>query len=299
MHHSALQKMGRFHGVVALLLLGVVAARGQISGNHYPLGAEGIKGSSLPPKGLFFKNYNLFYHATDLKDGTGASVPVNFDVFAYANASRLIYFPDWTFLGGKVGADIVVPVIHTDLTIGAARFSKTGLGDILLEPFDLSWNLPRADLAFAYGVWAPTGDFALAQPASPGKGYWSHMVTVGGTFYLDKERTWAFSSLNRFEVHTRQAQSGITPGMNWDMEWSLSKTVAPGFDLGVSGYLTEQLAYDSAGPRNKDRAYSAGPEMGWFWGKHKLHFSVRYLREFSVKDRPSGGTGTLVVTKIF
>lgn len=284
--------------IASALLLASVAGQAQISGNHYPMGAEGIKNASLPPKGVFTKNYNLFYHSDTLKDGAGNTAPVNFDVFAYVNATRVFYFPDVEFLGGKVGADFTVPIVHTELTVGGARFSETGLGDILIEPLLIGWHYPQLDLALGYGVWAPTGEWSAAQPASPGKGYWSHMIPMGATLYLDKERTWAFSTAHRFEFHTRRSD-GITPGINWNLEWGLSKAIQPTLELGVVGYGTKQLTHDSAGPRARDMAFGVGPEVDWLWTKYMLHFAFRYYREFAVSDRPAGGTGLFVLTKIW
>ena len=299
MHNSSLSRLRWCSIAAALLLLGGGAAQAQISGNHYPMGSEGIKNASLPEKGLFMKNYNLFYHADDLKDGNGNSVPINFDVFAYVNATRVFYFPDWEFLGGKVGADVTVPIVHTELTLAGTKFSKAGLGDILVEPVLLGWHYPRVDLALAFGVWAPAGEFAAAQPASPGKGYWSYVVPMGATLYLDEAKTWAFSTAHRFEFHTRQRQTNIRPGANWDMEWAISKAVQPTLELGVVGYGTKQIVHDSAGPRTKDMVFGVGPELDWFWAKHKLNFAFRYYREFAAVDRSSGGTALFVLTKIW
>jgi len=139
--------------LASALLLGSRAGQAQpISGNHYPMGAEGIKNASLPPKGVFTKNYNLFYHADTFKDGGGNTAPGNFNVFAFVNATRVFYFPDVEFLGGKVGADVTVPIVHTELTVGGARFAETGLGDILIEPLLIGWHYPQLDLALGYGV---------------------------------------------------------------------------------------------------------------------------------------------------
>ncbi|MGA3163812.1 MAG: hypothetical protein ABSD77_06420 [Verrucomicrobiota bacterium] len=60
---------------------------------HYPAGAEGIKGASLPPPGVYFRDYNFFYTADNFKDG-----PPQFDIFAYLNAPRVIWMTDWKIL---------------------------------------------------------------------------------------------------------------------------------------------------------------------------------------------------------
>ena len=60
------------HEFVSLLLgAGLFALPGNIQatqpvpivGGHYPAGAEGIKGASLPPPGVYFRDYNIGYFA--------------------------------------------------------------------------------------------------------------------------------------------------------------------------------------------------------------------------------------------
>ena len=38
---------------------------------HYAPGVEGIKGASLPPPGVYFRDYNYFYWADQLNDSSG------------------------------------------------------------------------------------------------------------------------------------------------------------------------------------------------------------------------------------
>jgi hypothetical protein len=67
-------------------LLSLTLQAQPIVAGHYPVGAEGIKGGSLPPPGVYFRDYNFFYFADNFKDG-----PPQFDIFAYINAPRLIW----------------------------------------------------------------------------------------------------------------------------------------------------------------------------------------------------------------
>lgn len=290
----------RLAGVFAAAFVTLTAiqnADAQITG-HYPNGAEGINNATLPPKGLFFKDYNIYYHSDSFRSPGGADVPGDFSVNAYVNAPRVFYFPGMKVLGGDAGFDLAIPFVHTELTLGGAKFSETGLGDILPE-FLIGWHKERYHLAAGIGSFVPTGEFAATEPASPGKGFWSPMIPLGITIYLNEEKTLNFSTAHRFEFHTRQRQTQITPGINWNTEFALTKTLKPGFDVGLVGYSSMQLTEDS-GPRTiKDQVVAIGPEIDWFWAKHKLHFALRYYREFAVRDRFQGGNGMFVITKIF
>ena len=57
---------------------------------HYAPGVEGIKGASLPPPGVYFRDYNYFYWADQLNDSSGNKIgPADLEAFTYANIPRV------------------------------------------------------------------------------------------------------------------------------------------------------------------------------------------------------------------
>ena len=64
--------------------------------------AEGIKGASLPPPGVYFRDYNYFYWADQFNNPSGndAHGPQTSMSFTYANIPRVIWITDTKFLGG-------------------------------------------------------------------------------------------------------------------------------------------------------------------------------------------------------
>jgi hypothetical protein len=277
--------------LVLLALAGGVSAQ-----QHYPAGAEGIKTASLPPSGVYLRDYNFFYFADRFPDG-----PPKFDVFAYINAPRLIWMTDKTILGATYGMDLIVPFGYTDVKVGGAKDNRFGLADIQIEPLLLSWHTKQFDVAAAYALWAPTGDFNPRRMANLGMGFWSHMLTAGATWYPDEQKTWAVGLLNRYEIHHEQQDTHITPGQTFTAEWSLSRTVCKGVDLGLVGYWQQQVT-KSTGPGTGDglsHVVAIGPEVLAFCPKLKLFTSLRYNYELNAKDRPEGHTVTLTLTRPF
>ena len=126
---------------------------------HYVPGVEGIKGASLPPPGIYLRDYNLFYWSDRLNDGSGHEIKgVDLDAFVYANAPRLVWITDVKVLGGYLGVDALVPLKYTSLEgIGLSDDSTFGVGDVFAEG-TLSWHTKQLDAAIGYGFWAPTGD---------------------------------------------------------------------------------------------------------------------------------------------
>ncbi|MCX6895636.1 MAG: transporter [Verrucomicrobia bacterium] len=268
--------------------------------SHYVPGVEGIKAASLPPPGFYLRDYNAFYTADRVNFANGDKIPVDFDAFIYANVIRGIWVSDWHVLGGNFAADVLVPLQYTSISINGARQSRFGLADICVEPAVLSWHGDRWDAALAYAFWAPTGESELGS-AKPGKGFWGHMITAGATVYLDKEKTWAVSALNRYELNHEEKDTHITPGNQWTLEWGISKSIKPTIDVGVVGYYQLQTTKDSgAGASdNRDEVVAVGPEVNVFWPSVKLFTSLRYNYELMAKDRPQGHTIALTLTKIF
>ena len=79
------------------------------------------------------------------------------------------------------------------------------------------------------------------------------MQTAGATWYIDEEKTWAVSALNRYEFNTEQRDTHVTPGDAYTLEWGVSKTVAKVVDLGAVGYYQQQVTGNSDGSAPQPR----------------------------------------------
>ena len=268
---------------------------------HYVPGVEGIKCASLPPPGFYLRDYNVMYTADRMNFPNGDEIRgLNFDATVYANVIRGIWVTDWKVLGGDFVMDALVPLQYTQIKVNGWHDSEFGFGDICLEPAVISWHGPQWDAAFGYALWMPTGD---SQPGSaePGKGFWGHMITAGGTVYFDQEKTWALSLLNRYEINTEQRDTDITPGNVWTLEWGLSKKLNPVVEVGVAGYYQLQTTKDSGDHASdeRDQVLAFGPEVCLVCPDLGLITSLRYNIEVMAKDRPQGQTVTLTLTKAF
>lgn len=266
---------------------------------HYVSGSEGIRAATLPPPGIYYRMYNVFYSAD--KNGDG------FDVNVYAIANRIVWISDIKILGADYGVDMTIPLIYTDIEIeeNGVDDDQFGLGDIWIEPLLLSWHGPSYAISFGLGAYVPTGEYDKSRPASPGKDFWTGMLTLGGTYYLDAEKTWSVSILNRYEVHSEKDETDVKPGNDFHFEWGIGKTLAKVWDVGLVGYCHWQVTDDSGSdvPDEEksvhDRVFAIGPEVSTFINCARLFISFRSEWEFDAKDRPEGTVMTLTLTKIF
>lgn len=280
----------------------------QAASGHYTNGGEGIRAASVPPpggSGFYWKMYNMFYTADKMRDNSRNKAPGNFDVSVYAMANRFIYSSDIEFLGGNLLFDVIIPVVYTDISyrgIGAGSFSdnRWGVGDIFIEPLFIGWHGARWDAVAAVGAYLPTGEYDHKKPASPGMGFATVMFTLGGTVYFDEQRTWSASLLSRYQIHTEQDETDITPGNHFSFEWGLGKNIN-GFDIGIAGYSLWQVTKDSGSnsSSHKEQAHAIGPEIGYTFTSIGLNVALRSVWEFENKNKSQGNMTSLNFTYAF
>jgi hypothetical protein len=191
--------------------------------------------------------------------------------------------------------------VEFDTPAGRVKDSTFAMGDLQFEPLLLAWHFKRLDIGAGYAFWAPTGDYNRygTRPARIlAKGFWSHMLTLGATWYADQGKTWAISALNRYEIHLENSDNDFTAGDTDTLEIGVSKTLGKFYDVGVAGYYQKQTTdYSPASAGPIDHVLGFGPEISTFCPKLGLFSSLRYLYEFDAKDRPEGHTVSLTLTK--
>jgi hypothetical protein len=259
---------------------------------HYDPGSEGIKAATLPPPGIWLRDYNSFYYA-DQANGPQGNKAADTRVFIYANVPRLLWITDVQVLGGYLGMDALLPLEYISVRGAGQTF---GIGDAFFEG-TWSWHLKQWDIALGAGAWAPTGDFA-PHSTRAGLGYWTEMLTAGATWYPDQDKRWALSVLNRYEINQKQEDTDIYPGEAYTVEGGLSYGVTKTVDVGAIGYYQQQVTTDSGqSVAARDRVAGAGPEISAFFPSAMLGVSVRYAYEFLADNRLQGHTVTLTITK--
>jgi hypothetical protein len=267
---------------------------------HYVPGSEGIDAATLPPPGLYFRDYTFFYTSDQFNNASGhnAGVP-NFDAFTYANIPRVIWISDYQLLGGNVGVDALLPIAYQHVSAGGFNDGTFGIGDFFAES-TLSWHPKQFDFAVGAGFWAPTGDSSAPPTTRIGLGYWTCMLTAGATWYIDEDKTWAVSALNRYEFNSEQDDTHITPGEAYTLEWGVSKKLMKIIDVGAVGYYQQQVTANSgASDSSRNRVAAVGPEISAAFPKYMFFVSLRYLYEFMAEDRAQGQAVTLTLTKRF
>jgi hypothetical protein len=314
-----------------------MSALTRANAQHYAPGSEGIKAASVPLSGFYIKDYNSFYTSEEWTSDISPSSS-DLDFFKYEQNFRLIWITPFQIARANYGIAIRIPFSYREANLPknsdpdippgpfpgpfpgdlkSSRQHHFGLGDLELEPVNLSWHLKRFDLSAGYSIWVPTGDYDKNRPMilNSGRGHWTHMFTAGATFFFDAEKTWAISALNRYEIHTEQFRRdyyyvtpqgavslGTTPGDSYTLEWAISKTLLNRLELGIAGYYQQQTT-DPEGPSSEVTKHfhvaGIGPEIGVEWPEMKLNGGLRYAHEFSAFEHTQGDQIVFTLSKGF
>lgn len=259
---------------------------------HYPDGAEGLKGASLPPSGKYLKWYNMYYTADTVRDKNGDKLDLNQNLDTFATVPRFIWITDQKIFGANYGVNLAVPFVNVNLSNTEINQSKFSLGDILIEQM-FGWHLDKWDISAATGVWLPTGNFNPTNAVNIGKGFWTGMFTFGTTYYFDTEKTWHLSGLSRYQINSSKNNIDIRPGDDFLVEWGLGKTISQNLNIGITSYTHWQVTNDTGSAVSYDanvhtRFYSIGPEINYFYKPAQTLFELRYQKEFGAVNYTEG-----------
>ena len=240
----------------------LTALAGAHAEGHYVPGVEGIQAASVPPPGLYYLGYVANYNAEQFKaPASSTALPGDNKATIFAVANRLAWISTTKVLGADYGMEAIVPVQSTSLTLKAAGLSDTqsGFGDVYLGPVVLGWHGANWDAVGAAGFWLKSAE--SSSPAAAGKGYSGTMLTGGGTYYFDADKSISGSALLRYEINDSKS-NGIRPGDQVSLEWGFAKAMGK-VQVGLVGYDQMQVSTDSGtgASSSKSERHAIGAEV--------------------------------------
>lgn len=221
----------------------------------YPLGMNATNSGVTPESGLTYSNQFLFYARDELK-GTRGEVLVTGQNSVLMDLNSLVWVSsqELPILGKpKLSASATLPLANNSLTSDAegAINGGGGFADSYYQPLIFGWRTQRAGIRAIYGFLAPTGSFIAGGTKNVGSGYWTQTLSSGQTFYLTKSKLTSVSAFEMYEFHTTQQDTKVHPGQNFNLDYSLTQSVAVNKELrlqiGVVGYEQWQTT-DKSGP---------------------------------------------------
>ena len=140
--------------------------------------------------------------------------------------------------GANYGFLVVLPWANNRVQ-GAEDFDSNpgvGLTDMYVQPINLGWHTPRADVTLAYGLYLPTGRYEDGADDNTGLGMWAQEFLAGTTLYLNSARSLHAATTATFNVQSKKRDSNTKVGNILNLEGGV------GADF-LGGGLTAGLAY--------------------------------------------------------
>ena len=262
--------------------------------------------------GWLFQETVSYYSADWFRDGDGDRVSIPSEVTAAAAVTHIAYLSDVKLFGGYWGAELLLPVAHVDLGIGAGvDGAGTGVGDLVVSPFILQWT---DDTLFGKPFWhrlnlnvtLPTGRYDSNNIVNPGDNSFRFNPHYAVTWQVSPK--WELSGRLHYlwvsenddppqYLAARSTQAGQAIHANY----SVSREVADGLRIGLSGYflrqITDDRVDDAVVANSREQVLGLGPGLRWQRGASTL-FANGYV-ETAAKDRPEGVRLSLRYARVF
>jgi hypothetical protein len=260
------------------------------------LGTLGLQAGTQPKPGVYVVDQFAFHNADELVDRNGNPLPVGLDLHAVGDAFGLAATLEVRPLATYVGAAVGVPMAKVAASTRTPPLStdRFGFGDLFVQPLKLGWRTNRADVVAGYGFYAPTGRYEPVHSDGIGRGHWTQEPSLGGTVYLDTDRTLYASALSCIDVNSRNRGIDITRATTLQVQGGLGMKVLRIFDVGVAGYALWQLSDNSGNDapaalrRALERAYGLGPEVDVTLPPIRSRLTARYEHDIAVASRQFG-----------
>jgi hypothetical protein len=178
-------------------------------------------------------------------------------------------------------------------TFGIGRTdSVTGVGD-LIPLASLRWNMGLDNIMTYVTGDVPIGAYNAQRLANIGIGH-SAVDAGGGYTFFNQETGHELSAVAGFTYNFINPATAVRSGVDFHLDWAASQFVTKQWQLGVVGYVYDQISADGGsgdqvGPF-ESRVIGLGPQIGYIFqlGDHQGYINLKGYKEFDAKDRPSG-----------
>lgn len=275
--------------VCALGLLASGVRATENGGSAYANGAEDLMAGAAPPPGHYLLGYGLHYKADDFIGDNGKALPIPFEAEVNGLILRYLHVSKVEVLGGNWAQHIFVPVLDLDITTPGGSDTASGLGDIIVDPFIISWHRPPFHYVAGVDIYLPTGDYSTKDVANLGRNAWTFEPVLAGT-YLNEKNGMEASVKLMYAINTENDDTDYTSGDEFHADFSAAMPIAPGTKLGINGFVYQQTTDDDVPTGGMDsgkgKQFGLGPVLAYNAGK--LTVIAKYQKEFETENRPEG-----------
>ena len=294
-------------------LAGPAAAEEGGSGHYLP-GSMASFVDSVPLKETFIVRANVVNYNGSISAKKpipiGGRTTLGADATSWAYGLSLLWRPpveigkDWSYAMSAtipymvmdVSADVEIEAGNVSSAVSRSS-STNGLGDIVLMPLMLNYNLdPDFNVNFRLGIYAPTGDYKVGRLANTGKNFWS-LSPVLGLMYFGQKNGFEASAFFGATFNTENEDTDYQSGT----QAFIDGTLAQHFPLfgglagaGVSAYYYKQVEGDSGDGATlgdfKGKTVGVGPVASYVTKilDRDTIFELKWLHEVETENRLKG-----------
>lgn len=276
----------------------------QLKGDHL-LGDFGLSAGTQPPPTIIAAVPLYWYSASTLVNDDGDEITApDINVFLAGVGGSVV--TNLKILKANYGASLLIAFMSNRLEGNKVQSSTSlGFSDMYVQPLQLGWHAKRADFTFGYGLYMPTGKYEFGGDDNKGMGMWTHEFSAGSTVFFDAKKTFHFSAILFYEMHSEKKNTSVKVGDLFTVEGGLGKTfykkisnfpIPVVFNAGAIYYLQYKATSDKIPigntifTGNKDRIYAWGLEFNVLHPKIRTSLSIRWLDEMSARNRFEGNT---------
>ena len=166
----------------------------------------------------------------------------------------------------------------------------------------LSWNKGNDNWMTYLTGDIPTGAYNPQRLSNIGIGHGA-IDGGGGYTYLNQKTGFELSAVTGFTGNWKNTDTDYRNGVDWHFDWAVSQFLSENWELGVVGYVYQQLTHDSYSTDGvigaarqrllggfRSSVASVGGELGYVFkmGNNQGYFNLRGYSEFSAKNRTEG-----------
>lgn len=275
-----------------LTLTGMGGALAAESGNtqYSPGSAQFFAGGVPPFPGLYFLSQTSYFTADRTNDSNGDRTPIDFKAKAFAETMRFLYVSDLEVGGAQVWGQLVVPVVHLDLSLPFGEDTSFALADIT-STIGLAWHLDQKNsIVFGVDVAMPTGQYDTSDIANVGVNHWSFQPTLG--YHYSDPQGLEVATTARLIFNTRNTDTDYKNGTELVIDYAVGWNMGP-WRLGAVGYYLQQLT-DDTGPTapsdgHRGKGFALGPSVTYsFDPGHQV--SASWQHDLVAENRTQGDT---------
>lgn len=302
--------------IISLLLIPALLCsldgNAQLKGDHL-LGDYGLEAGTQPPASLAVSVPLYWYRADKLIDGSGNAIDRSPDVGAFLAGIGGSLVTNFKILGANYGASLLFCFADNKLE-GNFVDSKTSFAfsDTYVQPLQLGWHRKQADLTFGYALYMPTGSYESGGDNNSGLGMWGHEFSAGTTVYFDKKKSFNFSTIAFYELHSKKRGTDTKVGDILTLEGGIGKSFFPKVtkellpmpvSIGAVYYAQFKVSDDriAVGDQrfsgDRDHIYALGLEANALYPKTKTALSFRWLGEMGARNRFQGNTFLVTISQ--